>query len=106
MSMNTTETKRRWSLPRARAADGPVVLRLQLLVLAGFTLFAISVIAWISRLIYVSWAWQDVFSASIGIALVAVPVFMVLLTIVNYTFWGLVFGKEAESADGMRNLER
>lgn len=104
--MNTTGTKKGWSLTRARTLDGRLVLRLQLLVLAGFTVFAAGVIAWIGRLIYISWAWQDVFSASIGIALVAVPVFIVLLTIVIYTFWGLVFGKEPESADEMRNLER
>lgn len=68
------------------------IFRLQLLFLAGFTLFAGSVVFWVARLIYVSWIWEDVFSASIGIAIVAVPIFLTLLAVFNYVFWGMLLG--------------
>lgn len=73
---------------------GPWVFRTQLAVLAGFCVFAASVVLWISRLIYVSWQLEDVFSASIGIALVAIPIFVFLSVMVNYVFWGLQGGKK------------
>lgn len=81
------------SPPSAREAAGPWVIRTQLALLCGFSLFAASVILWISRLIYISWVLQDVFSASIGIALVAIPVFLFLLVMFNYVFWGLRAGR-------------
>lgn len=72
------------------------VFRTQLAVLVGFCIFAGLVIIWICRLIYVSWQLKDVFSASIGIALVAVPIFLFLSIIVNYVFWGLYRGSNEE----------
>ncbi len=77
-----------------REPEKPIVFRLQLMLLAGFTLFACTVIGWIGRLIYLSWALHDVFSASIGIALVAVPVFLFLLATFYYVFWGMYLGRE------------
>ena len=79
--------------PPAHEAPSPWVIRTQLAILIGFSLFAASVILWISRLIYISWVLQDVFSASIGIALIAVPVFLFLLVMFNYVFWGLRAGR-------------
>jgi uncharacterized membrane protein YcjF (UPF0283 family) len=81
-------------------ANGPLtprpwVFRTQLALLVTFSLFAGSVVLWISRLIYISWQLEDVFSASIGIALVAVPVFVFLLIMFNYVFWGLRRGRRA-----------
>ena len=75
--------------------DSPAILWLQLSFALGFTLFAGSVIGWVGRLIYISWALEDVFSASIGIALVAVPIFCFLLYIFHYVFWGLRAGRPA-----------
>jgi hypothetical protein len=83
--------------PAPLAPESPWVFRLQLALLIGFTLFAASIIGWIARLIYVSWIWHDVFSASIGIALVAVPVFLFLLFTFNYVFWGVLRGGHEES---------
>ncbi len=80
--------------PPTREPESPWVLRLQLAILASFTLFALMVVFWVFRLIYISWVWQDVFSASIGIALVAVPVFLFLLYTFNYVFWGILRGSE------------
>jgi hypothetical protein len=64
-----------------------------LALLLGFSIFASLVVLWIFRLIYISWVLEDVFSASIGIALVAVPVFLFLLVMINYVFWGLRRGR-------------
>jgi len=80
-------------MSRSTELESPWIFRLQIGLLAGFSLFATAVVSWIIRLIYISWVLQDVFSASIGIALVAVPVFTFLLAIINYVFWGLRAGK-------------
>ena len=88
-------------LPAAPTPESPWVFRLQLAILAGFTLFALSIVSWVFRLIYISWVWQDVFSASIGIALVAVPIYLFLLAMFNYVFWGVLLGrKEPRASDG------
>ena len=81
-------------MSKSTELESPWIFRLQIGLLAGFTLFASAVVLWITRLIYISWVLQDVFSASIGIALVAVPVFTFLLVIINYVFWGLRAEKE------------
>lgn len=49
-----------------------------------------SIIAWITHLIRTAWHLQDVPSASIGISLVAIPVFLVLLGVIVSVFWGLL----------------
>lgn len=79
-----------------REPESPWVYRTQLALLFGFSMFVGMIILWVGRLIYISWALQDVFSASIGIALVAVPVFIFLLVLVNYVFWGLQEGRGEE----------
>lgn len=82
---------------QARKPVSPWVFRAQLGMILGFTVFATAVISWIVRLIYVSWLLEDVFSASIGIALVAIPIFSFLLIMFNYVFWGLQRGKNQEN---------
>lgn len=53
-------------------------------------LFIGGVVIWITHLIRTAWRLGDVPSASIGISLVAIPVFLVLLGVVLYVFWGLL----------------
>ena len=53
-------------------------------------LFIGGIITWISHLIRTAWRLQDVPSASIGISLVAIPVFLILLSVILYVFWGLL----------------
>ena len=77
-----------------RQPEEPRVFRAQLIMLVGFSCFAALVITWIGRLMYISWLLADVFSASIGIALGAVPVFLALAIIFNYVFWGLRRGRQ------------
>jgi hypothetical protein len=61
----------------------------------AFAFFLVGgVILWIIHLIRTAWVLGDVPSASIGISLVAIPVFLVFMGVVFYVFWGLtVHGK-------------
>jgi hypothetical protein len=54
-----------------------------------------TIILWIVHLIRAAWSLGDVPSASIGISLVAIPIFLVFMGVVFYVFWGLtVHGRE------------
>ena len=53
-------------------------------------LFIGGIIAWITHLIRTAWRLGDVPSASIGISLVAIPVFLTLLGVILYVFVGLL----------------
>jgi hypothetical protein len=53
-------------------------------------LFIAGIITWITHLIRTAWRLKDVPSASIGISLVAIPVFLTLLGVILYVFWGLL----------------
>lgn len=52
--------------------------------------FVGSIVTWIIHLIRTAWRLADVPSASIGISLVAIPVFLVLLGVMISVFWGLL----------------
>jgi hypothetical protein len=69
-----------------------LVAFLQYGILASFVSFVLCVIGWISYLVYNSQYWHDVPSASIGISLVAIPVYLIMLGVFNYLFWGLKRG--------------
>lgn len=61
------------------------------LAIAGLTVFFVgSIVVWIAHLIRTAWRLDDVPSASIGISLVAIPVFLVLLGVIVSVFWGLL----------------
>jgi len=63
---------------------------LQWAMAGGFILFVGAIVTWIIHLIRTAWQLRDVPSASIGISLVAIPVFLVLLGVVLYVVWGLL----------------
>lgn len=93
--MNTSHHPEKKNMePRSQKQpkESPWILRLQLMIVVGFSFFTLGVIIWIGRLIYVSWDLQDTFSGSIGIALVAGVVFCVLLSVFHYVFWGIRAG--------------
>ena len=48
-----------------------------------------TIILWIIHLIRAAWNLGDVPSASIGISLVAIPIFLVFMGVVFYVFWGV-----------------
>ncbi len=70
--------------------DQRITSRLFVLLPITFCTFVGGLIVWVIHLFRVSIRLQDVPSASIGISLVAVPVFMLLLGVFNYVFWGLL----------------
>jgi len=53
-------------------------------------LFIGGIVIWITHLIRTAWRLGDVPSASIGISLVAIPVFLTLLGVILYVFVGLL----------------
>jgi hypothetical protein len=59
-------------------------------------LFIGGIVTWISHLIRTAWRLKDVPSASIGISLVAIPVFLTLLGVILYVFWGLLVDQSGE----------
>jgi hypothetical protein len=52
--------------------------------------FVGGIVTWITHLIRTAWRLGDVPSASIGISIVAIPVFLVLLGVIISVFWGLL----------------
>jgi bacteriorhodopsin len=47
------------------------------------------IITWITHLIRTAWRLRDVPSASIGISLVSIPIFLTMLGVILYVFAGL-----------------
>lgn len=77
-------------MERPPSTSDQTVRRLQWAMAGAFVLFVGGIVAWIIHLIRTAWRLGDVPSASIGISLVAIPVFVVLLGVVLYVFWGLL----------------
>jgi hypothetical protein len=71
-------------------------LSLQFLLLIVFHCFIIGVILWIVRLLWLSWQLKDVFSASIGISFVALPLFLALLAVFDYVLWGILLNRKGK----------
>ncbi|MFQ5666982.1 MAG: hypothetical protein ACE5I7_11190 [Candidatus Binatia bacterium] len=67
---------------------------LQFLTLGAMWVFATAVTLWVLRLARVAYQLKDAFTASVGISLVAIPVFWILAAILTYTFFGLRGGRQ------------
>ena len=70
--------------------DRRITTRWFILLPITFCAFVGGLIVWVAHLIRVSVELHDVPNASIGISLVAIPVFLLLLGVFNYLFWGLL----------------
>lgn len=77
-------------MERSSSAPDRVVRGFQWAIGVVFVSFVGGVVTWIIHLIRTAWKLGDVPSASIGISLVAIPVFLVLLGVVLYVFLGLL----------------
>ena len=66
-----------------------LVRKLQYVWLAVACLLVGGIITWIIHLIRAAWSLGDVPSASIGISIVAIPIFLVFMGVVFYVFWGV-----------------
>ncbi len=67
---------------------------IQYAIYASFCLFVAGIIGWIAHLILLSRELQDVPSASVGISIVAIPLFSTLIGIFSSVFWGIKRGKQ------------
>ncbi len=76
-------------MEQQRAPSERLVRTLQWLWVGVAFLMVGGIITWIIHLILASWALGDVPSASIGISLVAIPIFLTMFGVVFYVFWGL-----------------
>jgi hypothetical protein len=77
-------------MSEARPVPDRTVRIIQWAMAGGAVLFIGGIITWISHLIRTAWRLKDVPSASIGISLVAIPVFLILLSVILYVFRGLL----------------
>ena len=81
-------------MKNVRTREEKIVFGFQLAMLASFVLAIGGIVVWIINLIRLSHELQDVPSASIGISIVAIPVFLTLLGVFLYVFWGLLLNQE------------
>lgn len=81
-------------MKHVRTREEKIVFGFQLAMMASFVLAIGGIVAWIISLIRLSHELQDVPSASIGISIVAIPVFLTLLGVFLYVFWGLLLNQE------------
>jgi len=74
-----------------------LVRRLKWIWLGGAFLLVGGIIAWIIHLIIASWRLGDVIQASVGISIVAIPIFLTFIGVVSYVFWGVALhGRKRE----------
>ncbi len=77
-------------MPDLRSAPDRTVRAIQWAMAGVAVLFIGGIIAWITHLIRTAWRLGDVPSASIGISIVAVPVFLTLLGVILYVVVGIL----------------
>ena len=81
-------------MKHVQTREEKIIFGFQLALLASLVLAVGGIIVWIIHLIRLSHELQDVPSASLGISIVAIPVFLTLLGVFNYVFWGLLLHQE------------
>jgi hypothetical protein len=78
-------------------ASERLVRMLQWIWLGGAFLLVGGIIVWIIHLIVASFRLDDFIQASVGISLVAIPIFLVFIGVVFYVFWGVALhGRKRE----------
>ena len=74
---------------QSRSTQSKIVFYAQLLSVSLIWVFVIGISVWIINLISLSVELHDVPGASVGISIVAIPVFITLAGILTYVFVGL-----------------
>ena len=77
-------------MSRPGPASARTVRAIQWAMAGAAVLFIGGIVTWITHLIRTAWRLGDGPSASIGISLVAIPVFLTLLGVILYVFRGLL----------------
>ena len=71
----------------------PVLPFLQYSTVAIMWIFSAAITLWVVQLASVAYSLGDAFTASVGITMVALPIFWALAAILTYTFFGLRRGR-------------
>lgn len=80
--------------------QGRVIFGLQVLSVSMIWVFCLGICAWVIHLLLLSHRLHDVPSASVGISIVAIPVFITGASVLTYVFIGLRRGGVAPDAGG------
>lgn len=72
---------------------------LQVLSVVWIWVFVLGISIWILHLIRLSHRLHDVFEASVGISIVAIPVFLTGASVLTYVFVGLQKGRKPEDEE-------
>lgn len=99
--METTDATHRKDAQR----DPLFVVLIQWFLPVSFTVSMVGIIGWIISLILLSAKLDDVFSASMGVSIVAIPVFLVLLSVFWYVFLGVFRNQDEDPQDGASERE-
>ena len=84
-------------MDRAPQVSERLIRTLQWIWLGGAFLLVGGIIVWIIHLIVASWRLDDSIQASVGISIVAIPIFLVFIGVVFYVFWGVALhGRKRE----------
>jgi hypothetical protein len=78
----------------SRRPTEPWIYGLQIASVGGIWVFVLSICWWILHLLRLSHRLHDVPSASVGISIVAIPVFLTGASVLTYVFVGLRRGRE------------
>jgi hypothetical protein len=70
-----------------------IIKGLQYCTVSAMWVFATAITLWVLQLATVAYSLGDAFTASVGITLVALPIFWALAAILTYTFFGLRRGR-------------
>ena len=79
--------------------ESRLVAALQVVSVVMIWVFVLGISSWIVHLIRLSRRLDDVPSASVGISIVAIPVFLTGASVLTYVFVGLRRGKKRTSSD-------
>lgn len=60
---------------------------------------------WIVNLVWISFRLKDAPNASVGISLVAIPIFFTLASVLTYVFVGLKRGAEKNETDSPKDID-
>lgn len=72
---------------------------LQMMSMFAIWVFVLGISFWILYLVRLSQRWNDVPSASVGISIVAIPVFLTGAAVLTYVFIGLRRGATSDVSD-------
>jgi hypothetical protein len=81
------------------AKESRFILLIQYLLPVTFSVAMLSIVGWIIWLIMLSVKLQDIPSASVGISIVAIPVFLLLLGVFWYVFLAIIRDRDDGSED-------